>query len=65
MLIRAELPPQEQLNVVMRTVQFRVEPARTLEGAIASDLVRANLSIYNFLRQGQQEDLISMPIIVF
>jgi len=32
--------------------------------AIASDLVRLNLSIDNFLRRGQQEDLNSMSTIL-
>jgi hypothetical protein len=73
MLFRDELPPQEQLNVVMRTVQLeRGKICRTQilagtspEGEIASDLVRANLSINNFLRRGQQEDLNSMATMLF
>jgi len=50
MLFRDELPPQEQLNVVMRTVQLIVKPARASDNAknfriaIASDFARANLS---------------------
>jgi hypothetical protein len=72
MLFRDELPPQEQLNVVMRTVQLergkicrkQILAGTRLDGVIASDLVRANLSIDNFLRRGQQEDLNSMINIV-
>ena len=68
MLIRSEMPPQEQLNVVMRTVQLergkicrkQILAGTRPDGAIASDLARVNLSINNFLRRGQQEDLNSM-----
>jgi len=71
MLFRAELPPQEQLNVVMRTVQLergkicrkQILAGTHQDGVIASDLVRANLSIDNFLRGGQQEDPNSMEAI--
>ncbi len=73
MLFRYELSPQEQLNVVMRTVLLerakicrkQILAGTRLDGVIASDLVRANLSIDNFLRRGQQEDLNIMAAILF
>jgi len=64
MMLSSDTPPQEQLNVVMQTSQLeRGKSSRTLllvgrlpEGAVANDLVRARLSMTNFLRRGREDE---------